>query len=71
MATAREGDRLSKRMTAMGLASRREADDWIAAGWVRVDGKLAVLGQRIGPDARIDAERLQPFYDSYTPVPAP
>jgi 23S rRNA pseudouridine2604 synthase len=53
---AREGDRLSKRMTAMGLASRREADDWIAAGWVRVDGKLAVLGQRIGPDARIDID---------------
>ena len=43
-------------MTAMGLSSRREADDWIAAGWVRVDGKLAVLGQRIGPDARIDID---------------
>ncbi len=38
------------------MASRREADDWIAAGWVRVDGKLAVLGQRIGPDARIDID---------------
>jgi 23S rRNA pseudouridine2604 synthase len=51
-----EGDRLSKYMTARGQASRREADDWIAAGWVRVDGKLAVLGQRIGPDARIDID---------------
>jgi 23S rRNA pseudouridine2604 synthase len=51
-----EGDRLSKYMTARGMASRREADDWIAAGWVRVDGKLAVLGQRIGPDARIDID---------------
>ena len=55
-AAAAEGDRLSKRMTAMGLSSRREADDWIAAGWVRVDGKLAVLGQRVGPDARIDID---------------
>jgi len=55
-AAAAEGERLSKRMTAMGLSSRREADDWIAAGWVRVDGKLAVLGQRIGPDARIDID---------------
>jgi 23S rRNA pseudouridine2604 synthase len=55
-AAATEGDRLSKRMTAMGLSSRREADDWIAAGWVRVDGKLAVLGQRIGPEARIDID---------------
>jgi len=52
----REGDRLSKHMTAQGLASRREADDWIAAGWVRVDGKLAVLGQRIGPEVRIDID---------------
>ena len=43
-------------MTARGMASRREADDWIAAGWVRVDGKLAVLGQRIGPEARIDID---------------
>ena len=51
-----EGERLSKRMTAMGLSSRRQADDWIAAGWVRVDGKLAVLGQRIGPEARIDID---------------
>ena len=43
-------------MTARGLASRREADDWIAAGWVRVDGKLAVLGQRVGPEQRIDID---------------
>ncbi len=48
-----EGERLSKRMTALGLASRREADEWIEAGWVRVNGKLAVLGQRVGPDVQI------------------
>jgi 23S rRNA pseudouridine2604 synthase len=50
---AGEGDRLSKRMTALGLASRREADEWIEAGWVRVDGRLAVLGQRVHEDAVI------------------
>ena len=38
-----EGVRISKLITERGLASRREADDWIAAGWVRVDGKMAVL----------------------------
>lgn len=53
---AAEGDRLSKRLTAMGVASRREADDWIDAGWVRVDGKLAVLGQRVRPEARIEID---------------
>lgn len=47
------GERLSKRMTALGLASRREADEWIEAGWVRVDGRMAVLGQRVTADAKI------------------
>ena len=50
------GERLSKRMAALGLASRREADEWIAAGWVRVDGKPAVLGLRVGPYARIEID---------------
>jgi len=51
-----EGERLSKRMTALGLASRREADEWIEAGWVRVDGRMAVLGQRVGPEVRIEID---------------
>ena len=51
-----EGERLSKRMSEMGLASRREADEWIAAGWVKVDGHLATLGERVGPDARIEVD---------------
>jgi 23S rRNA pseudouridine2604 synthase len=53
-----EGERLSKRMTALGLASRREADEWIAAGLVRVDGRVAVLGQRVGPDVRITVDQV-------------
>ena len=51
-----EGIRLSKRLTEQGIASRREADDWIAAGWVRVDGEMAVLGQRVRPEQRIDID---------------
>ena len=51
-----DGERLSKRMSELKLASRREADEWIAAGWVRVDGQVAVLGQRVGPDARIEID---------------
>jgi len=48
------GVRLSKRMAELGLASRREADEWIARGWVRVDGRVvAELGSRIDPSARI------------------
>jgi 23S rRNA pseudouridine2604 synthase len=51
-----EGIRLSKALTEQGIASRREADDWIAAGWVRVDGQMAVLGQRVRPEQRIDID---------------
>jgi 23S rRNA pseudouridine2604 synthase len=51
-----DGERLSKRMGELKMASRREADDWIAAGWVRVNGKVAVLGQRVGPDVQIDID---------------
>ena len=50
------GTRLSKILSDRGLASRREADDWIDAGWVRVNGELAVLGQRIAGHERIDID---------------
>ncbi|WP_236580636.1 pseudouridine synthase [Rubrivivax sp. A210] len=45
--------RVSKLITERGLASRREADDWIEAGWVSVDGQAVVLGQRVAADAAI------------------
>jgi len=46
--------RLSKRMSELGLASRREADVWIARGWVRVDGMVvSELGSRVLPSQRI------------------
>ncbi len=54
--TAADGIRLSKIMTERGIASRREADEWIEAGWVQVDGVPAVLGQRIKPDAVISVD---------------
>jgi 23S rRNA pseudouridine2604 synthase len=49
-------ERVSKRMADMGLASRREADAWIEAGWVKVNGVLATLGQRVDSQARIDID---------------
>jgi 23S rRNA pseudouridine2604 synthase len=53
---AANGVRLSKVMAERGLASRREADEWIEAGWVQVNGAVAVLGQRVQPDARIEID---------------
>lgn len=50
--------RLSKRMSELGICSRREADEWIAKGWVRVDGAVvAELGSRIHPEQAITVER--------------
>ena len=50
--------RLSKRMSELGLCSRREADEWISRGWVRVDGvTVAVLGSKVLPHQRITVER--------------
>src|SRR3954469_25698118 len=50
--------RLSKRMSELGLCSRREADEWIARGWVRVDGKvISELGSKVLPSQHITVER--------------
>jgi len=49
--------RLNKRMAELGLCSRREADEWIERGWVRVDGEPARMGMQVAPDARIDVDR--------------
>jgi 23S rRNA pseudouridine2604 synthase len=46
--------RLNKRMAELGMASRREADDWIAKGWVKVDGRVAEMGMQVAPNARIE-----------------
>jgi 23S rRNA pseudouridine2604 synthase len=58
--------RLSKRMSELGLASRREADEWIAKGWVRVDGQVVselgsrvVPGQQVSVDSRARGEQAQ------------
>ncbi len=36
----REGERIAKRLARAGLCSRRDAERWIEAGRVKVDGKL-------------------------------
>ena len=49
--------RLNKRMAELGMASRREADDWIAKGWVKVNGRVAEMGQQVAPDVRIEIDK--------------
>jgi 23S rRNA pseudouridine2605 synthase len=47
--------RLQKVLAAAGLASRRVAEELIAAGRVTVNGEVAVLGRRID----VDADRVE------------
>jgi 23S rRNA pseudouridine2604 synthase len=42
----------------LGLASRREADDWIAKGWVKVNGRVAEMGMQVAPDVKIEIDKL-------------
>lgn len=45
-------------MSELGLCSRREADEWIARGWVRVDGKVvSELGSKVLPNQKIIVDK--------------
>jgi 23S rRNA pseudouridine2605 synthase len=46
-------ERISKVLAAAGIASRRGADDLISTGRVRVDGRPAVLGERVDPETQL------------------
>jgi len=53
--------RIQKLIAEAGLASRREAEEWIREGRVRVNGRAAALGDRADPvtDAiRVDGKRI-------------
>jgi 23S rRNA pseudouridine2604 synthase len=44
-------------MAQLGLCSRREADDWTARGWVRVNGEIASVGLQVSDTDRITIDR--------------
>lgn len=47
--------RLSKLMAERGLCSRREADELISKGWVKVDGAVVdQLGSKVSPSSEIE-----------------
>ncbi len=69
-------ERLQKILSARGIASRRKAEEYILAGLVKVNGKLAVLGQKADPevdkievDGKVMQERAEMmYYLMYKPV---
>jgi 23S rRNA pseudouridine2604 synthase len=52
--------RLNKHISDTGICSRREADSWITAGRVTINGAIATLGTQVkeGDDVRIDGRAL-------------
>ncbi|WP_304352066.1 pseudouridine synthase [Comamonas testosteroni] len=61
-ADARQDDRpgairINKRIADMGLCSRREADEWVENGWVKVNGEVAIMGQNVVPGDRIEIDQ--------------
>jgi 23S rRNA pseudouridine2605 synthase len=48
-ARVHEAERLQKVLARAGLASRREAEAWIRAGRITVNGMIATLGARVAP----------------------
>ena len=52
-----KGERIAKRLARAGLCSRREAERWIAAGRVTLDGeRLTSPAVDVRPDARITVD---------------
>ena len=49
--------KLQKLLAQKGLGSRREMEALIAAGEVSVNGKTAVIGDRVGDDGRLIGRR--------------
>ena len=49
--------RVNKRLSDMGMCSRREGDTWIENGWVLVNGEVATMGQLVSLTDRIEIQR--------------
>lgn len=56
-------ERLQKLLSRAGIASRREAERWIAAGRVTVNGVVASLGTKADPERDVVAVDGRPLAD--------
>lgn len=54
--------RLNKYISETGICSRRQADQWISDGRVRINGKTPELGTRVEPGDRVevDGQAIEP-----------
>ena len=49
--------RINKRIADMGMCSRREADEWVENGWVKVNGETAIMGQNVVPGDKVEIDQ--------------
>ncbi|MDE2117489.1 MAG: rRNA pseudouridine synthase [Betaproteobacteria bacterium] len=56
-----QGERLQKVLAQAGLGSRREMEEWIAAGRVTVNGEVATLGMRVVEGDVVRADNKRPI----------
>lgn len=61
-------ERLQKLIASAGLCSRRTAEEWIAAGRVRVNGALASIGDRADPETDTVTVDGIPLPETASPV---
>ena len=63
-------ERLQKVLSQLGLGSRRQAESWIRAGRVTVNGKPAVLGMRVAGDdqLKLDGRAIRRRVTQHVPV---
>ena len=61
-------ERLQKLIASAGLCSRRTAEEWIAAGRVRVNGALASVGDRADPETDTVTVDGIPLPETASPV---
>lgn len=69
-------ERLQKILSARGICSRRKAEEYILQGLVRVNGKVATIGQKADPEVDaievdgkvIEARKEMVYYVMHKPV---
>ena len=49
-----EAVRIQKALSASGVGSRREMEQWILQGSVKINGKVAQLGDKVGPSDHVE-----------------
>src|SRR5687768_12256964 len=66
--------RLQRALARAGVASRRRAEELIEAGEIRVDGKVATIGQKVDPDVQtitVRGKRIHPLASRWVALHKP